>query len=237
MSEQERDQICGGWRYDPVSRELAVYERKGKEWSGQPLESVRLTGARNLGWYRWSQQPAQPHHGGQATPASLSRIVLTLEDGSQLALNENDRDCAEKLVELIARETRLEVEHAGGPGRTLKTTPQRDTMGRIVARSAGGEVTTDFVVREITVTRRRFPLRRNRRNIPFSEVRGLELAYEVKLPFEEYRLEALVGPEEERLPLVVYRGWEGWALPGEWQEYAGEFAGEIGVALRDTREG
>ena len=237
MSEQERDQICEGWRYDAVSQELAVYERKGKEWNLAPLESVRLAGARGLVWHRWSQQPAQAHHGGQPTPTSLSRIVVTLDDGSQLALNENDRACAEKLVELIARETRLEVEHAGGPGRTLRTTPQRDSMGRIVARPARAEVTTDLVVREITVTRQGFPLRRQRRNIPFSEVRGLELAYEVKLPFEEYRLEALVGPEEERLPLVVYRGWEGWALPGEWREFAGDLSREIGVELRDAREG
>ncbi|HXG35503.1 MAG TPA: hypothetical protein VNL15_00885 [Dehalococcoidia bacterium] len=232
QTREERDFICQGWQYDPVMRELRVYKRERRGWSAEPLDTVQLGEVRKVVWRRWSQQPAQPHFGGEAMPASLSRIIVTFADGRELTLNENDRDCAEKLASLMAREAGLALEQAGAPDRGLRTTPEKDAMGRYFSRAGKTEVVTDMVVREITASARRFPLRRSRQRIPFSEVRRLELAYTVNLPFEEYAVVAVYGPQEERLPLIVYRSWEGWAVSEEWQQFARELGQEMGVEVR-----
>ncbi len=81
------------------------------------------------------------------------------------------------------------------------------------------------------MTRRRFPVGRSRRRIAFAEVRRLELTYEVKGPIETFSVWALVGVEEEKLPVAACQGYEGWADPEEWREFARELARSIGVEV------
>jgi hypothetical protein len=60
-------------------------------------------------------------------------------------------------------------------------------------------------------------------------VRRLELTFEVQGPMETFTLWALVGVAEERMPIASYRGYEGWADPEEWREFARETARSLGV--------
>jgi len=62
-----------------------------------------------------------------------------------------------------------------------------------------------------------------------AEVRRLELGYEVKGPVETFTVYAAVGPEEEKLALASYQGFEGWADPGEWREFTQDLARSLGV--------
>ncbi len=230
---EERDFICQGWQYDPVMRELRVYSREKKDrWSAEPLDTIQLGSMARIVWHRWSQQPSQPHYGGDVPVASQSRIVVTFSDGRELSLSENDRDCAGQLAALLGRESGLKVEETGAPGRNLRTTPLRDSQGRYAGPVGKAALATDMVTREVTVTSRRFPLRRRQLRIPFAEVRRLELEYSVKLPFEEYAVVATYGPDEQRQPIIVYRGWEGWAGPEEWRRFAQELASEMSVELK-----
>ncbi len=80
-------------------------------------------------------------------------------------------------------------------------------------------------------TRRRFPFGRSRRQFSFAEVRRLELTYEVKGPLETFTLWALVGLEEERLPVAFHEGYEGWADPEEWREFAREMGSSLAVEV------
>ncbi|HZP25734.1 MAG TPA: hypothetical protein VFB90_01675 [Dehalococcoidia bacterium] len=231
-----RDFICQGWQYDPVMRQLRVYaQEKRNTWSAEPLSEVQLADVKRIVWHRWSQQPGRPHHGGDILPQSLSRIVVAFADGRELTLDENDRECAEKLANLLATESRVQLETAGAPSAGPSTLPQRDAQGRYRSLVGKTETALDMAMREIDVNAHRFPLRRSRQRIPFSEVRHLALEYSVKLPFEEYALVAAYGPEEQRLPVIVYRGWEGWADAEEWRRFAQELASELGVQLTSAR--
>lgn len=232
-TQDSRDFICQGWQYDPVMRELRVYEQeKRNKWSEEPLSTVQLSEVKRILWRRWSQQSGRPHHGGDILPQSLSRIVVTFADGRELTLDENDRECAEKLANLLASETKVTLETAGAPSSSPGSTlPQRDNQGRYRSRDGKTEVTMDTVTREIEANTHRFPLRRSRQRVPFSEVRRLALEYSVKLPFEEYAVVAAYGPEEQRLPVIVYRSWEGWADVEEWRRFAQELASDMGVQL------
>ena len=60
-------------------------------------------------------------------------------------------------------------------------------------------------------------------------MRRLELTYEVEGPTETFTLWALVGTEEERLAIASYQGYEGWAEPEEWREFAREMGRSLGV--------
>ncbi len=106
-------------------------------------------------------------------------------------------------------------------------------MGRLMSRLGRTEVTLDVAAREIVESRRRFPFGRSRRQVSFAEVRRLELTYEVKGPLETFALWAVVGIEEqERLPVASYQGYEGWADPEEWREFAREMGRSLGVEVR-----
>jgi len=70
---------------------------------------------------------------------------------------------------------------------------------------------------------------KSRRNFRTSEIRRLELGYEVKGPVEIFTVYAAVGPEEEKLALASYQGFEGWADPGEWREFTQDLARSLGV--------
>ncbi len=226
---EDSDFLCGGWIWDPVMRELRYHERTRKGWKAEPEQVERLPAVRSVTWHRWSQAPMQTAT-GQVMPSSLSRLVVAYESGGDLTLNESDRDCAGKLARAIAEAYGLEVVEEGAPGgRQPGTLPSRDEMGRLVSRSGRVEVTLDKVAGEIVEARRRFPFGRSRRRFSLAEVRRLELTYEVKGSLETFTLWAVVGPEEERLAVASYQGYEGWADPQEWREFARETGWSLGV--------
>ena len=228
---EDSDFLCGGWIWDPVLRELRFHTRTRKGWKDEPEQVERLQRVRSVTWHRWSQEPMQTAT-GQSMPSSRSRLVVAYEGGGDLTINEDDRACAEKLARAIAEACGLDVVEAGAPGgRRPGTLPARDEMGRFVSRSGRVEVTLDRATGEIVETRRRFPFGRSRRAFSFAEVRRLELTYEVQGPFETFTLWAVVGPEEERLPVASYRGYEGWAEPGEWRDFAREVGRSLGAEV------
>ncbi len=229
---EDSDFLCGGWIWDPVMRELRYHERTRKGWKEEPEQVERLPAVRSVTWHRWSQAPMQTAT-GQVMPSNLSRLVVAYESGGDLTLNENDRDCAGKLARAIAEAYGLEVVEEGAPGgRQPGNLPARDEMGRLVSRSGRVEVTLDKMAGEIVEARRRFPFGRSRRRFSLAEVRRLELTYEVKGPLETFTLWAVVGPEEkERLPVASYEGYEGWADPQEWREFARETGWSLGVEV------
>ena len=229
---EDSDFLCGGWIWDAMLRELRYHERTRKGWKEEPEQVERLPAVRSVTWHRWSQEPMQTAT-GQVMPSSLSRLVAAYEGGGDLTLNENDRECAGKLARAIAEAYGLEVVEEGAPGgRQPGNLPSRDEMGRLVSRSGRVEVTLDEVGREIVEARRRFPFGKSRRRLSLAEVRRLELTYYVKGPLETFTLWATVGPEEqERLAIASYQGYEGWADPDEWREFAREMGRSLGVEV------
>jgi hypothetical protein len=229
---EDSDFLCGGWIWDPVLRELRYHERTRKGWKEEPEQVERLSAVRSVTWHRWSQAP-MPTPTGETMPSSLSRLVVAYEGGGDLTLNENDRECAGKLAQAIAEAYGLAVVEEGAPaGRRPGTLPSRDEMGRLVSRSGRVEVTLDQAAGEIVEARRRVPFGRSRRRFALAEVRRLELTYEVRGPLETFTLWALVGPEEEqRVAVASYEGYEGWADPEEWREFAREMGRSLGVEV------
>ncbi len=228
---EDSDFLCGGWIWDPVLRELRYHERTRKGWKDEPEQVERLQRVASVTWHRWSQAPMQTAT-GQSMSTSFSRLVVAYEGGGDLTINEGDRGCAEKLARAIADAYGLEVVEEGAPGgRRSGNLPQRDEMGLLVTRIGKVEVTLDEATREIVETRRRFPFGKSRRSVPFAEVRRLELTMELEGPTETFTLWALFGPEEERLPIASYQGYEGWADPEEWREFAREMGRSLGVEV------
>ena len=226
MAPEESDFLCRGWIWDSLLRELRVHKREKKGWSEEPEETVRLRDVERVRWHRW----AQAGRGGGAE--SLSRIAIRFADG-ELSLNENDRECAGKLASTLASAFGVEVEEVGAPGERLPhTVPPLDETGRLVSRQGRTETVVDTAAAEIVETKKRqFGFGADQRRIPFAEVRRLELAHEVKGPIEEYRLTAVYGVEEQRAVVVSYQGFEGWAMPEEWQEFAESLARQFGVEV------
>lgn len=235
MAPEDSDFLCRGWVWDSALGELRYYERTRKGWKEEPEQVERLRPMRSLTWHRWSQVPMRTPYGRPASP-SLSHIVIEFEGGGSLSINENDRQCAAKLTATLAGAFGVEVVEVGAPGRKFPTVPQPDQMGRWLSRFGRTEVVVDKTLREIVATTRRLGLSTGQRRIPFSEVRRLELGHVLKGPSEEYRLTAVYGPEERRLPLIEYRGYEGWSLPGEWEAFARQLADELG-GVEVVREG
>ena len=234
----DADFLCGGWIWDPIHRELRFHTRTRKGWKDEPEQVERLERpVAAVTWHRWSQAPMQTA-AGDVIPPSHSRVVVAYEGGGDLTINEANRECAGKLAEAIAAAYGLRVAEEGAPrGRRPGNLPARDEMGRLVSRTGGEEVTLDETAREIVVARRRFPVGRSRRRIAFAEVRRLELTYEVKGPIETFTVWALVGLEkEEKLPVAAYQGYEGWADPEEWREFARGLASSMGVPVTGAGE-
>lgn len=229
MPPEDSDFICAGWRWDATLRELSKYQRKGKGWEDQPEAVERLSPVRSVTWHQWSQAPMQSST-GQIMPASLSRVVVAYEAGGDLTINEFDRSCAEKLAKAIAAAERQEVVLEGAPGgRRGGNLPSRDQMGRLVNRPGRIEVILDEAGGEITVSKAKRPFGKSRRSLRTNEVRSLELGYDVKGPIETFTVTAIVGPEEEKLAIASYSGFEGWADPVEWREFTQELARTLGV--------
>jgi hypothetical protein len=228
---EDSEFLCGGWIWDAVLKELRYHQRARKGWKEAPEQVEQLRPVRAVTLHRWSQAPMQTSTGAMM-PSSLSRVVVAFESGGDITLNENDRACAETLAKAIAEASGLEVVAEGAPGgRRGGNLPPRDEMGRIVSTVGKAEVTVDEAMREIAVKRGRL-VGSSRRTVPFAEVRRLELTYEVKGPIEAFTLWAIVGAEkEERIAIAAHEGYEGWADPAEWRDFAREVAAMMRVEV------
>jgi hypothetical protein len=218
--------------WDAALRELRHYERRKKGWSEEPDAVERLKAVKSVTLYRWSQAPMQTST-GQMVSSQQSRVVAAYEAGGDLTIEEPDRECAGKIASAIADAYGLQVREEGSPtGRRGGNVPSRDEMGRWVYRSPKLEVVLDEPGGLIEVAKSKRPFGKSRRTLRTSEVRRLELQYGVKGPTEQYTIEAIVGPEEERLPLAAYEGYEGWADAQEWRDLAQELGRSLGVEAR-----
>ncbi len=218
------DFICGNWVWDALLKELRFYERTGKTWKEQPEAVERLQPVKSVTWHRWSQAPMASTT-GQFMGSRMSRVVAVYEGGGDLTINEVERDCAQKLADAIAAAFGLAVVHAGAPtGRRGGNLPSRDAMGRLVDRSGRTESALDETAGELTVTEKKKVFGKSRRSYRVSEIRRLELTYEVRGPVERYALSAIVGPDEERVSVASFEGYEGWAEPEEWRAFAADVA-------------
>ena len=221
--------LCGDWVWDAALRELRNYPRTGKKRADQPEGVEQLKPVRSVTLHRWSQTPMQTAT-GQVMPASLSRVVAAYEGGGDLTVNEYDRACAEKLARTIAEAYGLPVIEVGAPGgRRGGNLPPRDQMGRLVNQAGREEVVLDDVAGEITLTKRGRLWGKKRRTLRTNEGRRLELGYDVRGPTETFTVWAVVGPEEEKIPLASYSGYEGWADPEEWRDYTRDLGRSLGV--------
>jgi len=228
---EDGDFLCGGWIFDSVHRELSKFERTRKGWKDEPEAVEHLQSAKSVTLHRWGQPPMQTST-GQMIPASLARVAVAYEAGGVLDINENDRACAQTLANAIAESYGFEVIEEGAPGgRRGGNTPDRDLMGRLVNQSGKTEVVLDDATREITISKRRFPIGKKRRTMPLAELRRLELGYELAGATETFTVWGLIGLDEGRVPLASYSGFEGWAEPQEWRDFADELARSLGVDL------
>ncbi len=224
--------LCGDWVWDAALHEMRHYERGKKGWAQEPDALERLGPVRSVTWYRWSQAP-MPTPSGQASGPSQSRVVAAYAGGGDITIDESDRGCAEKIATAIASAYGLEVLHEGAPGgRRRGNLPPRDPMGRLAYKSGRDEVVLDEVGGEIFVTRAKRPFGKTRRSFRTTEIRRLELNSELNGLMESFAVVAVVGAEEEELPLASYQGYEGWADPGEWREFTEELARGLRVEAR-----
>jgi len=225
--------LCGDWLWDPMLREMRHYPRRGKKGHADEPDAIeRLEPAQSVRLHRWSQQPMQTST-GEVMPARQARVVVQYADGRKLEMNEPDRQCAEKIASTIAAAYGLTVEEPGAPaGRRAGNLPQRDQMGRLVNEGRGIKAVLDDAAGDMRVTRKKGLFRSEKREIRTTEIRRLELGYDVAGPTETFAVYAIVGPEEERIPIASYSGLEGWADPQEWREFTGDLARRLGVEAR-----
>jgi len=232
VAPEESDFLCDNWIWDPALRELRHYERKGKKGSDEPDAVEQLKPVRSVTLHRWSQAPMQTST-GQVMPPSLSRVVAAYEGGGDLTINENERACADKLARAIADAYGLPVIEEGAPGgRRGGNLPSRDQMGRLVNEVGREQVILDEVGGEITVTKRGRLWGKKRHTFRTNEIRRLELGYDVRGPVETFTVWAIAGPEEEKIALTSYSGYEGWADPEEWREFTRGLGRSVGVEAR-----
>ena len=231
----ESELLCGGWAWDPVMRELRHYPRSKKAYADEPDGVEQLKPVSSVTWHRWGQLPMASPTGGMSS-GQMSRVVAAFEGGGDIEINENERECAGKLASAIAASYGLEVIEAGAPdGRRGGNLPQRDSMGRLVSKYGRGQVVLDEATGEIMVSKPRLGVGSSRKRYSTREVRRLELAYDVKGPEETFTVYAVLGGEEERVPVASYTGYEGWADPGEWRGFADELGRTLGVPVEGTR--
>jgi hypothetical protein len=225
----ESEFICGDWIWDPVSLELSHYARRRKGHAESPDSVERLPEVRSVTLHTWSQQPMQAQTGGAPASGRLARIEVSYEDGRRLEINESDRECAARLADAIAVSFGLDVIREGAPGgRRSGNAPLRDGA-RLRLEGRRIDVLLDESTGEIHVTRRKALGRRQRQTYRTSDVRYVELRYEVNGAMESFTVAAVIGPLEERIPFACYSGYEGWADPHEWREFGAELARSLGV--------
>lgn len=231
---EEGELLCGGWAWDPVLRELRHYPQRKKSYADEPDGVERLKPVVSVTWHRWGQQPMASHTGGMGS-GQQSRVVAAFEGGGDIEINEDDRACAEKLARAIAGSYGLEVINAGAPdGRRSGNLPPRDSMGRLVSKYGRGQVALDEATGEIVVSKPRLGVGSSKKRYSTREIRRLELAYEVKGPEETFTVYAVLGGEEERVPVASYTGYEGWADPAEWRTFAEELGRTLGVPVSES---
>jgi len=228
----ESEFTCGDWVWDAVLREMRHYPRTKKGHAETPDAVERLELARRVVLHLWSQQPMQTAT-GHVMSASQGRVVVEYPDGRKLDINEDNRACARKLADAIAATYGLPLEEEGAPtGRRGGNLPQRDQMGRLHAKDGRVETVLDEMAGTLEVTRAKRPFGKERRSFRTNEIRRLELAQTVNGPYETFTVQAIVGPEEEALPLASYTGLEGWADPGEWRDFTRDLAARLHVETR-----
>lgn len=225
----ESEFLCSDWVWDAALRELRHYPRRKKGHAPEPDAVERLETAKAVTIHRWSQQPMQTST-GEVMSGRMCRVVVEYADGRKLDINEDDRECAVVLAKAIAGAFGLEVREEGAPdGRRGGNLPKRDEMGRLVYRDGRIETVLDTVGGDLRTSRKKRLLGSERRTFRTNEIRRLELTSALRGPTEVFTVSAVIGPEEERVPLAGYGGFEGWADPGEWREFAAELARALGV--------
>jgi hypothetical protein len=225
--------LCGDWVWDAALRELRHYERRKKGHAEEPDAVERLEPAKSVTLYQWSQQPMQTAT-GQISTGRLSRVVVEYADGRKLDINEDDRECAHQLAEAVAGAYGLAVAYEGAPtGRRGGNLPQHDNMGRLVYREGRLETVLDQAAGVLQTTRKGRFFGKERREYRTADVRRLELRRELAGPNETISVEAVVGPDEERVRVAGHSGFEGWAEIGEWREFTAEVAGTLSVDWSD----
>lgn len=214
-------------------RELRHYPRRGRKgFAPEPDAVERLHPAAALTVHLWSQQPMQTSTGEMGS-ARHARILLKYEDGRELEINEGDRECAEKLVALLAEASGTRPERLGAPtGRRPGNLPSRDEMGRLTHKGRGIETMLDETAGTLTVVRKGRLFSKKRRELRTNEIRALDLETTLDGASEVFTVYALMHPEDERIPVASYRGMEGWAEPVEWREFTKELGRSLGVEAR-----
>jgi hypothetical protein len=222
---EEGELLCGGWAFDATLREMRHYPRYKKGYADRPDAVERLEPAKSVTLYRWSQQPMMSHTGDRPTGAVLTRVEVVYTDGRKLTINEDDRACARKIAETIAASYGLPLQEVGAPaGVRGGNLPARDEMGRLRYSDGRTDAVLDETMGELRVTRKKRLFRSQKRTFRTSEIRRLELAREVRGPIETFEVRAVVGPEEERVAVAGYSGYEGWADAAEWRDFTAELA-------------
>jgi hypothetical protein len=194
--------------------------------------------------YRWSQTPMASAT-GEVSSGRYNRVEVKYADGRSLSINEDDRQCARSLADRVAEAFGLAVELQGAPdGRRRGNLPRRDERGFLRCNDGKTETVLDEVGGELRTSTKKRLLGKDKRSFSTTDIRRLELAYTVGTPsrgrqqmfgpsIETFTLYAVVGSEEERVPIAGYTGFEGWADPEEWREFAGETARWLGVEWRE----
>lgn len=221
----ESELLCGGWAFDASLREMRHYPRHKKGYAEKPDAVERLEPAKSITLYLWSQQPMMSHTGDRNPSPSQARVEVVYTDGRKLTINEDNRDCARKIAEAIAAAYAMPLQEQGAPtGVRGGNLPQRDEMGRL--HYSDGRITTvlDEAMGELRVTRKKRFFRSERRTLSTNEIRRLELAREVRGPIETFVIRAVVGADEERIPVAGFSGYEGWADAAEWRDFTKDLA-------------
>lgn len=228
----ESEFICGDWVWDPVVREMRHFPRRKKGHAEEPDAVERLESASKISLHFWSQQPIQTAT-GEVMSAQQARVVVEYADGRRLDINEDDRACAVKLAEAIAQTYGLPVVRAGSPtGVRGGNLPSRDQMGRLVNKSGRVEVVLDESAGVLQIMRSKRPFGKSRREVRTTEVRRVELVTHTRGPMETISVNAIVGVEDEPVPVASYSAMEGWTDLEEWREFTRDLAARLGVEAR-----
>lgn len=221
----ESELLCGGWAFDAALKEMRHYPRHKKGYADTPDAVERLEPAKSVTLYQWSQQPMTSSTGDRPPSASQARVEVVYVDGRKLTINEDDRFCARKIGEAIAAAYGMSLLEQGAPaGVRGGNLPTRDSMGRL--RYSDGRVSTtlDESIGELQMRRSKRFFRSEKKTWRTQDIRRLELARELRGPTESFVVYAITGPEEERVPVAGYSGYEGWADIEEWRGFTKELA-------------
>ena len=227
--------LCGGWVFDAVLREMRHYPRHKKGYADTPDAVERLEPAKSVTLYEWSQQPMMSSTGDRPPSARQARLEVVYADGRKLTINEDDRACARKIGETIAASYSMPLLERGAPtGIRGGNLPQRDEMGRLRYSDGRTEVVLDDSMGELRVKRSKRLFRSEKAAYRTADIRRLELARDVRGATETFAVYAIAGPEEERIPIAGYSGYEGWADPEEWRDFTKDLAQILHVDWSDA---